>query len=68
MVNAPDVTCLDVDVGKESVPIQFAQCRFPGLAFPMLKYKYIFSIEINIQKQFYETALGNCYSLKLPKC
>jgi len=30
--------------GKESVQIQLAQCRFPGLAngpIPMLKYQYI---------------------------
>ena len=39
--------------------------RYP---FPVLKYKYIF--QINIRKQFYQTALGNCYGLKLelPKC
>jgi len=29
-------------VGNESVPIQLAQCRFPGLAIFTLKYKYIF--------------------------
>jgi len=28
-------------IGNESVPIQLAQCWFPGLV-PMLKYKYIF--------------------------
>ena len=27
--------------GKESVPIQLAQCCFPGWPFPMLIYKYI---------------------------
>jgi len=35
--------------------------------FPMLKYKYIFRTK-NIPKQFYQTALGNCYGLKLPNC
>jgi len=35
--------------------------------FPMLKYKIIFS-KYNIRKQFYQTALGNCYGLKLAKC
>jgi len=29
-------------IGNESVPIKLAQCWFPGLAFPMLIYKYIF--------------------------
>ena len=33
---------------------------------PMLKYKYIF--KWNIRKRFYQTALGNCYGLKSPKC
>ena len=33
---------------------------------PMLKFKYIF--QINIRKQFYQTALGNCNGLKLTKC
>ena len=27
------------------MPIQLAQCRFPGLAIPVLKYKYIFLIK-----------------------
>jgi len=27
------------------VPIQLAQCRFPGLAFPMLQYKYVFQLK-----------------------
>jgi len=34
--------CLFIAViGNESVPIQLAQCWFPG----MLKYKYIFEIK-----------------------
>jgi len=37
-----------------------------GLPFPVLKCKYIF-FTWNIRRQFYETALGNCYGLKLPK-
>jgi len=36
-----------------------------GWPFPMLKYKYIF--QIKIQKQFYQTALENCYGLKYQK-
>jgi len=31
--------------GNESVPIQITQCWFPGLAIPMLKYKYFFQIK-----------------------
>ena len=31
-------------VGNDSVPIQLAQCRFPGWPFPTLKYQYIFQI------------------------
>ena len=37
-----------------------------GCPFPMQKFKYIFQAK-NIRKQFYQTTLGNCYSLKLPK-
>jgi len=33
--------------------------------FPVLKYKCIF--QINIRKQFCQTALGNCYGLKSTK-
>ena len=36
-----------------------------GWPFLMLKYKYIFPIRY--RKQFYQTALENCYSLKLLK-
>ena len=33
-------------MGNESVPIQWAQCRFPELwPVPMLKYKCIFRIK-----------------------
>ena len=53
-------------IGKESVPIQLAQCRFPGLAIPNAEILVFFHIKI--RKQFYQTALGNCYGLKLPKC
>jgi len=43
---------------------------FPGWPFPMLKYKYIFEIKYTktILSFFYQTALGNCYGLKLAKC
>ena len=33
------------NIANESVPIQLAQCPFPRLAFPMLKYKYILQIK-----------------------
>jgi len=36
----------------------------PSIA--MLKYKYFFSKKYT-PKQFYQTALGNCYGLQLPK-
>jgi len=38
-----------------------------GWPFPAMKYKYIF-FKYNTRKQFYRTALGNCYGLKLAKC
>jgi len=37
-----------------------------GWPFPMLEYNYIFS-KYYIRKQFYQTALENCYGLKLRK-
>jgi len=46
-------------IGNESVPIQLAQCRFPGLA--------IFNAKIKYTEAIFRTALGNCYGLKLPK-
>ena len=40
-----------------------------GWPFPMLKCKYIFQIKYTEAfYQFYQTALENCYGLKLPKC
>jgi len=49
-------------------------CRYswhsagPGLAISSAKtFEYIFQIKY-IRKQFYQTVLGNCYGLKLPKC
>ena len=36
-----------------------------GRPFPMLKYIFL---KYNIPKQFYQTASGNYYNLKLPKC
>ena len=57
------------------MPIQLAQCRFPGLAISCAEIIYfsnkIYGSEILIYfiwKQFYQTPLGNCYVLKLPKC
>ena len=54
-------------IGNEIAPIQLAQCRFLGLAIFNGKIIIFFSKK-NIRKQFYQTALGNCYGLKLPKC
>jgi len=55
------ITCLfqqpPTVIRNENVPIHLAQCWFPGLA--------IFSAKIS--KQFYQTALGNGYSLELAK-
>jgi len=31
-------------------------------------YHMLFEKYINTRKQFYQATLGNCYSLKLPKC
>jgi len=36
-----------------------------GWPFKMMKYKHIFQIKYT--KQFYQTALGNCYGLELTK-
>jgi len=52
---------------NESAPIQLALCRFMGWPSPVLKYKYIF-FKLNMRKQFYQTALRNCYGSKLRKC
>jgi len=41
----------------------FCCCRFQGLAIFNAKILIYFS---NIRKQFYQTAVGNCYGLKLP--
>jgi len=38
-----------------------------GWPFPLLKYKYIFQIKYTVAI-LCQTALGNCYGLKLPKC
>ena len=54
-------------IGNGSAPIQLEQCRFPGLAISNSKI-LIYFFKQNIRKQFYQTALGNCYGLKLPKC
>ena len=43
------------------------QCWFPELAISNAEI-WIYFLKQNIRKQFYQTALGNCYGLKLPKC
>jgi len=50
--------------GKESVPIQLSQCWFPVSKAKILNKL----IKWNTRKQFYQTAVGNCYGLKLQKC
>jgi len=41
----PDLDLESVDtIGDESVPIQLAQCLFPGWPFPTLKYRHVFQI------------------------
>ena len=46
------------------MPIQLADCRFPGLAISVVLKYYIFQI----RKLFYQTEFGNCHSLKYKKC
>ena len=51
-----------VCIGNESVPIQLAQCRFPGLAISNAneKYKYTFQVkytEALFVKQHVETIM-----------
>jgi len=41
-------------IGNESVPIQLAQCWFPGLVISNAKYKYIF-----FQIKYAEAVLAN---------
>jgi len=59
-------TFLPISIGNESAVIQLAaQCWFPGLAISSAKYKYILN---KIYGSNHQTALGNGYGLKLPKC
>jgi len=53
-------------IGNKSVPIQLAQCWFPGLAISNAKIKIFF--KYNIRKPFYQTAHGHHCGLKLAKC
>ena len=61
-------TCHSViySIGNESAPIQLAQCWFPALSVSIAKILIYFSNKI-YRKKFYQTALGNCYGLKLAK-
>ena len=54
-------------IGNESALIQLAQCLLHGLAISNARMLIYFSNK-HIRKQFYQTALGNFYCLKLPKC
>jgi len=38
-------SCYSNSIGNESVPIQLAQCCFPGLAISNVEYKYIFQVK-----------------------
>jgi len=58
--------CAVNSIGNESAPIQLAQCWFAGLAISNAEIWIYFSKKM--RKQFHQTALGNCYGLKLPKC
>jgi len=40
-----EATNTESATGNESVPIQLAQCWFPGLAISNAKYEYIFPIK-----------------------
>jgi len=52
---------------ERKVPTQLAQCWFPGLAFSNAKIKIYFSNKIYGSNFIKQTALGNCYGLKLKK-
>jgi len=52
---------------NENVLIQLAQCWFLGLAISKAKILVYFSKKI-YGSNFFQTALGNCYSLEFPKC
>ena len=54
--------------GDEGVPIQLAQCWFPGLAISNAKIKKIYFQIKYREAVFFQTPLGNCYGLKLPNC
>jgi len=43
---AADSQLVGVDIGNESVPIQLAQCWFPGLANSSVKIQIYFSTKI----------------------
>jgi len=53
-------------IGNESVPIQLAQCRFPGLAFISNDKILIYFSNKIYGSNFFQTALKNGYGLKLP--
>ena len=54
------------DTGNESVPIQLAQCWFPGLAIASAKMFVYFSNEI--YRSNFIKPLGKYYGLNLQKC
>jgi len=49
---AENGTCYVLNIGKDSAPIQLAQCL--SCPFPVLKYYYFF--KYNIRTQFYQAA------------
>ena len=52
---------------NESAPIRLARCRLHGLSVSNAKILLIYFSNKIFLKQFYQTALGNCYGLKLAK-
>jgi len=57
----------DRNVTIDSMTMQLAQHRFHGLAISNAEI-WIYFFQINIRKQFYQTALGSCYGSKLSNC
>ena len=54
-------------IGNESVPIQLAQCRFPGLAISNAKI-LIYFFPRKYTEAILSNSLVNCYGLKVSEC
>ena len=57
---------ISMAIRNKSAPIQLAQCRL--LAMAISNAKILIYFFYNTPKRFHQTALRNCYGLKLPKC